>query len=209
MAAQAEIPQDASRSTRSGANAYGAILEVAIALLGESGPSGMRINEVCLRAGVRPPAIYYHFGSKDGLVAAAVQAVAEAWLRELETNLPEGGSFEARLQAAVDGWQAMIMSPMRPVRLLLAVQMESADLSDEIRKTLNQVQARACQVITDGIEKSFGPLPGLATTGDTVVGLIYAAAIRFDLDRDPSALRARLLEVARLVTLLLDRRTHS
>ena len=204
----AKTSQSGSRP-RSNENAYGTILEVAIALLAESGPAGMKINEVCLRASVRPPAVYYHLKCKDGLVAGAVKAVAESWRGQLGANLPEAGSFEARLRAAVDGWQAMIESPTRPVRLLLAVQMESADLSDEIRETLDQVHARACRVVTDGIAKSFGPLPALDGIGDTVVGLIYAAAIRFDLDRDSSVLRVRLVEAARLLAILVNERTCS
>jgi hypothetical protein len=61
------------------------ILEAAIELVAEGGYGRATISEVCRLAGVRPPAVYYHYGNKDGLVAAVVETVAAAWLDELET----------------------------------------------------------------------------------------------------------------------------
>src|SRR5205085_1267020 len=44
------------------------ILDAAEALLASRGEEGLSIREVCLRAGVTPPTIYYHFGDKAALV---------------------------------------------------------------------------------------------------------------------------------------------
>jgi len=184
-------------------NAYGPILEAAVALLAQAGPAGMTINEICRRAGVKPPAIYYHFGSKEGLVGVAVQTVAEAWLDQLVANLPAECTFEQRLEAALNGWQAMIESPTEPVTLLLSVQLQSADASPEIRAALQHIHRRAHEVIRTGIETSYGSIDGLADIADTVLGLVQVAALRFHLDSDRRALRARLVELGRTLVLLL------
>lgn len=188
--------------SRAHPNAYGPILEAAVDLLAQSGPSGMTINEICKRAGVKPPAIYYHFGSKDGLIGAAIQAVAEAWLDQLVDNLPADGTLEQRVEAALQGWQAMIESPTEPVTLLLSVQLQSADASLEIRAALQQIHTRAHDVIRSGLETSYGPIDGLTDIADTVLGLVQAAALRFHLDADRDALRARLVKLGRMLTLM-------
>ena len=188
---------------KSGLNAYGPILEAAVALLAQAGPAGMTINEICRRAGVKPPAIYYHFGSKEGLVGVAVQTVAEAWLDQLVANLPAECTFEQRLEAVLQGWQAMIESPTEPVTLLLSVQLQSADASPEIRAALQHIHARAHEVIRTGIETSYGPIDSLTDIADTVLGIVQVAAIRFHLDSDRDALRARLTNLGRTLTVLL------
>jgi AcrR family transcriptional regulator len=185
-------------------NASGAILDAAIERLAESTPSGMTINEICKRVGVRPPAIYYHFGSKEGLVSAAVETAGNAWLEALRAQLPAGGTFEETLVAALDGWQALIESPSRPIKLLLSVQLESAESSPEIRAALQRVHDHAREIIRLGIAASTGQTKNLDRIAETVLGLVQAAAIHFHLDGDRTALRARLDELGRTLSLLVD-----
>lgn len=163
----------------------------------------MTINEVCKRAGVRPPAIYYHFGSKEGLVSAAVEAVGGAWLEALREQLPPEGTFEETLAAALDGWQTLIESRIRPIKLLISVQLESAENSTEIREALQRVYERARTIIRLGIATSTGAPESLDGITETVLGLVQAAAIHFHLDGDPRALRARLDELGRTLSILV------
>lgn len=190
-------------SSSSAQNAYGAILDTAIELLAESTPSGMTINEVCKRARVRPPAIYYHFGSKEGLVGAAVETVGAAWLEALQAQLPAKGSFDETLSAALDGWQALIESKARPIKLLISVQLESAEMSAEIRAALQGVYDRARTIIRLAIATSSGATLHLDGIAETVLGLVQAAAIHFHLDGDRNALRTRLDELGRTLSLLV------
>lgn len=54
------------------------ILELAIAAIQESGEVGVRVNHIAAAAGVTPPTLYRHFGSREGLVIAAQ---AERYIR--------------------------------------------------------------------------------------------------------------------------------
>src|SRR5215510_6392606 len=49
-----------------------AILDAAEELLATVGERGLSIREVCARAGVTAPTIYYHFGDKAALIARVV-----------------------------------------------------------------------------------------------------------------------------------------
>lgn len=47
------------------------ILDLAVAAIDAGGEAAIRVNHIAADAGVTPPVLYYHFGSRDGLVAAA------------------------------------------------------------------------------------------------------------------------------------------
>lgn len=47
------------------------ILDLAVAAIDAGGEAALRVNQVVADAGVTPPVLYYHFGSRDGLVVAA------------------------------------------------------------------------------------------------------------------------------------------
>lgn len=62
------------------------ILQAATALFAEKGYDGANLNEIVARAQTTKPMIYYHFGSKEGLFAAVLEAVY-AGMREIEATL--------------------------------------------------------------------------------------------------------------------------
>jgi len=172
------------------------ILEAAVELTAEGGVARATISAVCERAGVRPPALYYHYGSKDGLVGAVVEAVAGAWLEELRSSVvAETDSLEALIAGALRGWRAAILAPQSPVELLLRVQLESADHAPPIREALRRVMARARAIIADALDAVAGPLRSPEAVAQTVVSLVQGAALRHHLDRDERELERRLAEV--------------
>lgn len=59
-------------------------------MFAEKGYSGANVNEIVARAGTTKPMIYYHFGSKEGLFAAVLEAVY-AGMREIEQSVAFAG----------------------------------------------------------------------------------------------------------------------
>lgn len=47
------------------------ILDLAVAAIDAGGEAAVRVNHIVADAGVTPPVLYHHFGSRDGLVIAA------------------------------------------------------------------------------------------------------------------------------------------
>jgi AcrR family transcriptional regulator len=66
-----------------------ALLAAAAEEFARHGPKGARIQAIVQRAGVNERMIYHHFGSKDGLYAAALQdqahGLVQAWSRIIDT----------------------------------------------------------------------------------------------------------------------------
>jgi AcrR family transcriptional regulator len=56
------------------------ILEAAAELFSQKGYAGTGVDELAARAEIAKTAIYYHFGSKEGLVTAVLDRAATAWI---------------------------------------------------------------------------------------------------------------------------------
>jgi AcrR family transcriptional regulator len=68
--------QAARRPRRTPEEARRLILSAAQELLADTGPKGLRLQEIAARAGISHPLILHHFGSREGLVRALVQEAA-------------------------------------------------------------------------------------------------------------------------------------
>jgi AcrR family transcriptional regulator len=185
------------------------LLEAAIDLLADGGGTRATVNEICRVAGVRPPALYYHYGNKEGLVAAAVEAASTAWLDELEALVGTGSTLEKRVTAGMQGWRALILDPRSALLLLLRVQLDSAQTSSEIRAALVRVMARAKEVIADAIEGVAGPLDDRAEFAAILLDLVQGAALRHHLEDDPASLDRHLAEIGRTIRTLVESREGS
>jgi TetR/AcrR family transcriptional regulator len=75
-----------TREASQAGQARDAILVAARQEFSAKGPAGARVNEIAARSGVNKQLIYYYFGNKEGLYAAALEAVYGE-IRELEQDL--------------------------------------------------------------------------------------------------------------------------
>lgn len=99
-------------------------MEVAAGLLLQGSASAMSIAELVRLSGTPASSIYWHFGSKEGLVAAVAAAAVERWLATLPdvATLPPGG--EARVRAGIAGIVAALARDARAVTLVIKVGVE-------------------------------------------------------------------------------------
>jgi len=80
-----------------------ALVQTAIALIGERGPAAFSMAEASRRLGVAPSAPYRHFADRDALLAA-VAARAAGLLGEMLGRTAASGSPEQRLAAAAESY---------------------------------------------------------------------------------------------------------
>jgi AcrR family transcriptional regulator len=84
------------------------LLAAAAEEFAKHGPRGTRVQDIVKAAGVNERMIYHHFGSKDGLYAAALQAqqdgLMDAWLPTLDVAvaLPPAEGMRTALAAFAD-----------------------------------------------------------------------------------------------------------
>jgi AcrR family transcriptional regulator len=88
-------------STIDPARTRAAILEAAAPVLYERGLDGIGVAELCTRLGVSKETLYRHFGTKDGLVRAMLEARSERVTRWLAEAVAAAGQDPADQLAAV------------------------------------------------------------------------------------------------------------
>ncbi|MCO5988023.1 TetR/AcrR family transcriptional regulator [Actinoallomurus spadix] len=99
-------------STIDPARTRAAILEAATPLLYERGLDGIGVAELCARLGVSKETLYRHFGTKDGLVQAMLEARSERVTRWMAEAVAAAGQDPAgQLAAVFDALQAWYDDP--------------------------------------------------------------------------------------------------
>jgi AcrR family transcriptional regulator len=186
------------RSTARGRVSRERILDAAVAVVANEGLRSTTLDSVCRRAGVPKTSVYWHFGSKDGLLAALVERVAGEWTDAIERQAYAAGPdpFE-RLDRAFDAMRAILLEKPHLLRLLLTLTFEPVRVSASTRAALRRASARAESAITQGIEDTLGgSLPGLDLVANLILAMLQAASVRmlidpraFDADRHFEDLR--------------------
>lgn len=132
------------------------ILAAATALIAERGYAATSIEALCQRAGVVRTAIYWHFGSKDGLVVPVVERVASAWIEEIQKAVYLAGDPLARLERFLAILRELVQHRSPLLRLLLAVALERAAVDDAAHAALRTLTDRARAAIVQDVQDSTG-----------------------------------------------------
>lgn len=207
--AASETSKPARRGTRVRRTAQGRasrerILEAAIEVITEHGFRASSVDTICRRAGIQKTAIYWHFGSKDGLLAALVERVAADWTDTIAIRAYAAGANPLhRLDQSFTAMREFLTTKPHLLRLLLTLTFEPIRVSAATRATLRRASAHAEQAIARGIEDTLGaPLPGLDFVPNLILAMLQAASVRmlidpkgFDADRHFDDLR-RLVVLA-------------
>lgn len=183
------------------------LLDAAAALFAEHGYAATSVGMICARAGVARTALYWHFGNKEGLLAAVLEELGDRWIETIRASVYEADDPFERLDRLVEGWRRVVEEQGPLLRVPLVAAIEQAARSDRVRTALVRVAERARAAIARGIEDSLGvPMPGAGALAQTMLTLLQGAAVRRLLDPSGRALDALFDEFRRTVlALLLDR----
>lgn len=161
-------------------------MDAALDQLGTKGVlAGLNLREVADAVGVTPANIYYHFGSREGLLRAALAREARRLQGPLAAAATDG--FVERRLAVFD---AIGDIPTLALTALLAIDddkgYEPLPFLDATRERYRAL-VEAGQLPAD-LDIDAAHLVGLATS----IGVaIYAGAVARQLDTTPEALRSR------------------
>jgi len=148
------------------------ILDAATELFAARGYAGAGVDRLAQRSGIAKTAIYYHFGNKEGLLAAVLDRAATQWIASIQEASRQGSDPLGRLDRALAGMRAMLEERPWIYNLLQILTLEVAGEKPEIRATLQRIVQRAREAITDGMREALGvEVPG----ADAIAGLILAA----------------------------------
>jgi AcrR family transcriptional regulator len=147
------------------------ILEAATELFSQRGYAGAGVDELAARSAIAKTAIYYHFGNKEGLLAAVLERAATAWIDGIREASRQAGGPVERLDRALLGMRAMLEEKPWILKLLQILALEVAEDKPEIRATLQSILRRARDAFVSGMHEALGTeVPG----AEVVAGLILA-----------------------------------
>jgi len=166
-----------------------ALMDAALAQLRTKGAlAGLNLREVADAVGITPANIYYHFGSREALLRAALSREAER-LREPLAAVTDRGFVDRRLAM----FDAIGDLPTLAFTALLALDDEDYEPLPFITATRTDYQAMV----------DAGELPAdldveathLLTLATSIGMALYTAAAARQLDTTPDELRARVRDV--------------
>lgn len=101
--ARADEPRSDARprATRQKSGMRETLLHAAVELFGSRGYDAVSLKDLTAEVGIKPPALYNHFKSKDDLLVAAICAALEAFNREIVDQDDPTAAPLARLEAMV------------------------------------------------------------------------------------------------------------
>ena len=149
------------------------VLDVARAMVAESGFQGVAIQDVAARAGVTRPIVYEHFDGLEALLEAIVQREMARALEQIEAtalgDLSTGDPVELMLESL--GKYLRVVAANPDTWRLVLTPPEGAPAS--LRKQIVKGRGRALRRLTDAVRP--GSLPGELSADPELTARILSA----------------------------------
>jgi AcrR family transcriptional regulator len=174
------------------------ILQATIDGLTQLDPAALTLQRICRSAGVTAPTVYYHFGNKDGMIAAAIERLAADWVDMMDAAVSREGDLGLTLEQAVAAWEATITAPNRPIAVFAWATLLMAESSEQSRDALIRVRDRTLLLVTESLTPHMNDEVATRFAG-LVIDAVVSSALQYELDRDRQGLRDRLEGLVGLV----------
>jgi len=184
------------------------ILEAATEVFATRGYAGAGVDRLAERSGIAKTAIYYHFGNKEGLLAAVLERAATQWIDAIQSAAKQGGDPLQRLDRALAGMRAMLEERPWIYKLFQILALEVAEEKPEIRATLRAILDKARDAIVDGMRDAIGaPVPGAEQVAGMMLSILDGISLGMQID-DQISLDEVFAELRRLVAFMVASRLN-
>jgi AcrR family transcriptional regulator len=173
------MAEEQGRKARSAEEREKRIVEAALAVFGERGLAGARLEEIAQRAEVGKGTIYLYFASKDDLFRAVVQhTVVEAVMRFTEAE--RAGGVEERLRGLLEDFWGYVRSPsfQTMYRLVLGELSQFPELVKSYSQQVSgRVSAAVARLVEEGIAAGVFHPSDPRTTARMIISLFLTHAL--------------------------------
>ncbi|NOY28425.1 MAG: TetR/AcrR family transcriptional regulator [Oligoflexia bacterium] len=187
------------------------ILAEATRLFGSHGYAGTSIQAIADAAGITKPTLVYHFGSKDGLRRAVIDAVMDHWRNQVPKLMVAASAGGPRLDALLAAFFDFFRQDPDRARLLLREVLDRPqEFTDRLRHGLQPLTGLLTHAIVVGQQQgllqpnvdpeAFTVLVISAALGIVAVGQHTGALV--SPEPDVAAQQAELIRLARTALLM-------
>jgi AcrR family transcriptional regulator len=127
------------------------ILDAAMSLMAEHGYAGTSMSMICRLSGYPVTSIYWHFGSKEQLLTAALEHSA---LQAIDTNLDRKNNKlegEDPVESLVQFDAEFLQNPPPFLRLIFLIGLERRSSGPEVMQAIARIRLRARAILTEQI----------------------------------------------------------
>lgn len=182
------------------------ILEAAAEVFSTRGYAGAGVDRLAERSGIAKTAIYYHFGNKEGLLAAVLERAATQWIEGIQAAASQGGDSLQRLDRALAGMRAMLEERPWILKLFQILALEVAEEKPEIRATLRAILDKARAAIVAGMRDALGgELAGAEQVASLMLCILDGISLGLQIDESIS-LDETFAELRRLIAFMVAAR---
>lgn len=161
-----------SSSSPSQPSGRDAILEAALRLIAKTGYAGMTISQLSAASGLPASSIYYHFGSKHGVLAAVI----EQGFLDFHEMLPRPNEFEGEPLDRLDQWFTQLSTRLNQkpdfLRLLITVCVEHRENDTAVQEMVARIRRYGLDLWVEALTPIFaadGSAAGLKLVEDLAV----------------------------------------
>jgi AcrR family transcriptional regulator len=185
------------------------ILDAALRLFAERGYSATGVHEIARQAKIEKAALYWHFGSKEGLLAAVLDRMDAELIERIHKQVFLSGSADDRLDRFIHGLRVLVTEHPYIVRLTLGIALERAHVSPVSRAAVQRIFDRTRDAVIEGFRQSIGAeLPDLDLIARLVLAYLYEAAVREIVDPGQADHARFFAHLRRLLVLDLAHQTR-
>lgn len=161
------------RETARGRKTRAKILKSAIRLICQHGYTGTSVDMICKDADVVKTAVYWHFGSKAGLMAAIIDDISTNWLTFLHRPLEET-ELEAYLDRLLWVLKEVVTNQSHLLRLVEVVISEAAHLDDAVTQAARRLHDETVDAFVSDFRQLIGrDIPSLPMLAHTLNSLMH------------------------------------
>jgi AcrR family transcriptional regulator len=179
------------------------ILDSALELFSQRGYAATGVDDISRAARIEKTALYWHFGSKEGLLAAVLDRMDEEFVERIAKRVAErGGNTDERLDLFVSGLRRLVSERGQMVRLMLSVSIERSQVSAEAREAVQRIFERTRLAVAAGFEQALGvKLPDIDLIARLCLAYQFEAAVRAPIDPDGVEYERFFAHLRRLIVL--------
>ncbi|MGE5360068.1 MAG: TetR family transcriptional regulator [Bacteroidales bacterium] len=179
------------------------LLRAAADVFDRKGYAGASVREIVEQAGITKPVLYYHYGSKEGMLLAILEEGAKLFQAGLARGVQSPGTARQRLQGLCDEMFALFRHNVSAVRVAHAVFFGPRDALPpfDFEKFDGALRAAIRSVVEDGM--AAGEIRR-APVADVVTAITGVIALFTDIELTPNAVTLTLDDVHRVLDLIFE-----
>ena len=179
------------------------LLNAAVRVFDRKGYAGASVREIAEMAGVTKPALYYHFGSKEGVLLAVLRQAQEEFAAAVDQAVARTGTARNRITALCEDVYGLFGRHVPVARVAHAVFFGPPDGAPPFDPTVFEARLRQAieQIVADGLASGELRPVSIRDAALAVMGILEGCA---DRQLHPAFEPVGADGVRRLIDLLFD-----